>query len=120
MIRNIEKNIDLPVTQAQFTAFSAEMRSLFTTQQLDNKAMEKRLDSKISAMDAKFEARFTAIDTRFAAMDAKFDQQELSLGAKIEALTTLVHSTHMMREEQNARNVYVLDVINFCEKICVS
>lgn len=86
-LKKIDKAGDVPVSQAQFEAFSAEMKSILTTHKLEFRGMEKRTD-----------ARFNLVDARFDSLDAK-----------IESLTAAVHRTNAIVEEQNARNKFVID-----------
>ena len=58
----------------------------------------KSLDKKIESLDKKMESRFAAQDSKFASMDSKF----ASMDSKLNHLTVLI-------EEQNARNIIVLD-----------
>jgi hypothetical protein len=97
-LKKIDKVGDVPVTQAQFEAFSAEMKSILTTHKLEFRGMEKRTD-----------ARFAQVDARFDQIDARFVQLELSLLSSIESLTAAVHRTNAIVEEQNARNKFVID-----------
>ena len=49
-------------------------------------ALDAKFDAKFDALDAKFDAKFDALDARFDALDAKFDDMNLKLTALIAKL----------------------------------
>lgn len=86
-------------------------------------SIDKRLvsiDARFDSVDKKFvaiDARFDSVDKKFVAvseqiaslhseMNAKFDRMD----AKFSELVASVHSLRALCEEQNARNVSVLDI----------
>lgn len=79
-LKKVENSSDVPASQGQIESLRAETKSEFASQKLQIRSLEKR-------------------------MDAKFD----SLEAKIESLTAVVHRTNAIVEEQNTRNMFVLD-----------
>ena len=108
---NLEEKFDSRFRDidSKFQAIDAKFEAMDAKFEAKFQAMDAKFEAKFQAMDAKFEAKFQAMDAK---IDSKFlfvDAQFLSLEAKIEKLAALVHRTNVIVEEQNARNIYVLD-----------
>jgi chromosome segregation ATPase len=75
----------------------------------------KKIDARFNEVDARFkevDARFNEVDARFDEMDARFNKMDArfdQLSSQILGLTATVHRAVALAEEQNARNLIVLD-----------
>jgi hypothetical protein len=95
------KRNSVPVTAQMLHELQDETKNGF--KKFD--ARFKRVDARLRQVDARFDkvdARFDSMDARFDNMDAKFDELKHEIKADIHRLGLLI-------EEQNARNVFVLD-----------
>lgn len=105
----------IPATAKMLQKTRAELKSDVTTLRLETRAGFKKVDARFDKMEERFsgidarfdtmEARFSGIDARFNRVDARFD----TLEAMISGLQASIHRMQVLVEEQNARNIYVLD-----------
>ena len=123
------KSSKIEVTVGMLDETRAELKSDITTLRLEMRAGFKKVDARFKKVDARFneidarfkkidarfnevDARFDEIDARFKKIDARFDEMDArfnKLEAQISALTAMVHRLMVLVEEQNARNIFVLD-----------
>ncbi len=81
-----------------------------------------KVDERLAQMDARFdrlearfdhlEARFDRLEARFDHLEARFDRLEArfdSMDVRFSNLEAMIHRVIVLVEEQNARNVFVLD-----------
>lgn len=130
------KKSDIPITQEMLYAVRDDLRSAIRSadhkvDSLDSKiksidskfdsidsriqSMDARfdsIDSKIQSMDARFDSvdsRMDSLDSKIDSVDSKIDSVELRLNSKFEDIKSDIHQVKLLVEEQNARNVIVLD-----------
>ncbi len=66
------------------------------------------IDSRFNKVEGRFseiDSRFDKVEARFSEIDARFDR----IDAQFEELKGMVHKLHMVVEEQNVHNRFVLD-----------
>ena len=78
---------DLPATQGMLDQLHKIIRA-------DMRSLEKKMD-----------ARFSQVDVRFSQVDARLSQVE----SGIQSVLSEVHRVALMMEEQNKRNIFVLE-----------
>lgn len=93
-LKKVGKNADTPATHGQLDAVRSELKSEITTLSL-------KMDSGFKQVDS----RFKKVDAKFDQVDAKFDQ----VYAKIQEVLTAVQSVKVLVEDQNSRNLLVMD-----------
>jgi len=116
------KSDNVPATKKMVDETRAELKSDLTSLKLIMKAGFKRIDARFAKMDARFaridarfarmEERFAKTEERFAKMEERFasiDERFARLEAKISSMEAMMHRMMVLVEEQNARNVFVLD-----------
>lgn len=77
----------------------------------------EQLDQRVTEVETRLDRRITEVETR---LSRKIDQVEERLEAKIESvatrlenkITSSMHEMKLLIEEQNARNIFVLDGLN--------
>jgi chromosome segregation ATPase len=110
-----KKSGQIPATQKMLDLAKRELKSQMTSIQLEMRGQFKGVDGRFKSLEAHFndvDARFNKVDARFKDVDARFDKVDArfdSMDAKIETLIAAVHKSNANVEEQNARNLYVLD-----------
>lgn len=131
-----KKSEEMYVTLKHLTAVEGKLSSQITTVLLKTSSnnegihhLNKRVDSlkseissKFSKVDDKFKGiyqRFNEIDQRFADVDKRFDEVDkrfdkidqtiTEMKEMLSAVITKINHTLAVVEEQNARNLYVLD-----------
>ena len=107
------KSTDIPVTQTMLFHVRDELKT-------DISGVEVRLGAKISGLDN----RITGLDNRITGLEAKMNSLETRLDGRITGfenkmdskiaglenkMDSYFHRLAMLIEEQNARNIYVLD-----------
>ena len=115
--------VDVPATKGMLDESREELKHEITSARLEIRAVEAKvdalnakldaksnaLDTKIDALgtrlDAKIDALRAEMDSRFKLVDVRFDRTD----AKIENVLAAVHRVALRVEEQNARNIFVLD-----------
>jgi archaellum component FlaC len=120
---------DLPATQGMLqlvrSELKAEMRSGFRKVDARFNQMEanfsgidarfKTIDARFNEVDARFsevDARFNQIDARFSEIDARFSQVDSRLNtfdSKFEQVLSEIARVGFLVEEQNSRNLVVLE-----------
>ena len=104
----ILKAKDIPATQGMLDQLHKVIRA-------DMKSLEKKMDARFSRVDARFsqvDARFSQVDARFNQVDARFNQVDARLSqveSGIQLVLSEVHRVALMMEEQNKRNIFVLE-----------
>lgn len=94
------------VTQKMLWHVRDELKSDF--KQLDQG--QKYLESKIDKLDAKIDAVHDTLDAKIDQLDAKMDVRFSTLESKLESkMDSHFHQLAALAEEQNARNIAVLD-----------
>lgn len=74
--------------------------------------LNKRVDSLKSEISSKFskvDDKFKEIDKRFDKLEARMEQGFAELKELLNAIMTKIHRTEVLSEEQNSRNLFVLD-----------
>lgn len=105
----------IPVTSKMLQKTRSELKSSITTLRLETRAGFKKVDARFNDMEARFndiDARFSGVDARFSSHDARFDRLEamiVQLASQMSGLQAAIHRVEVLVEEQNARNIYVLD-----------
>lgn len=127
--RSPRKSGQIAVTVKMLNETRRELKSDITTLRLEMRAGFKNVDAQFNDVDARFnkidarfstiDARFNKIDARFSTIDARFDEVDArfnkvderfdQLGSQISEIKALSHRTLALIEEQNARNLFVLD-----------
>jgi archaellum component FlaC len=130
------KSGDIFVTKKMLFGVRDELKSDVTTLRLETRAGFKKVDARFNEVDARFkrvDARFNQVDARFNQIDARFDQVDakfnevhaqfkdvhsaiaevksevLNLKSEVSKVVAVVHRIAVQSEEQNARNIFVLD-----------
>ena len=101
----VERSRDLPASMGMLYEVRDEMRSGFRAVDFRMNGLEKRMDGLNSRMDG-LDSRMDGLDSRMGAFDHKLDRHHAETQAKL-------HQMHLLLEEQNARNKYVLDKLVF-------
>lgn len=105
---------DVPVTQRMLFGvrdqLSADIRQLDAKLCGANSSMEARLDGRISSLETRLDARISSLETR---VDGRISSLEAKLEGKIDSrfheLSSQIHQIKILVEEQNARNIIVMD-----------
>ncbi len=95
-----KKSGQVPVTKKMLDETRAELKADITTLRLEIKSGFKQVD-----------ARFKQVDAGFKQVDSRFDQMDASMNQ----IKSEIHRVLAVVEEQNARNIYVLDGYNSLE-----
>ena len=116
------KSANVPVTKAMLYKVRDELKSETSSIRHDLKAFRSDMSSRFHNVDSKFDgmnSKFHGIDSRFDEMNAKFhnvdsrfddlDSKFHKVMAEIQKLTGEVHNTRLLMEEQNSKNIFVLD-----------
>ena len=100
------KSKDVPATQGMLYAVRDELKSHIISH-------EKRFDS----VDKKFDSMDKKIDSVHMDLLGRFDKMD----AKLDKMNAEIHRNSLLREDDSARNKFVLDqyalVIRLCEKL---
>jgi hypothetical protein len=108
-LRDPLKSGDVLVTKKMLAETRAELKSDITSVKLEVRGLRSDMDSKFISMQGQMDARFISMeskmDSKFAHVDSQFDQ----LRALMETNLAKTHNFQALMEEQNARNVAVLE-----------
>lgn len=110
------RSVDVPATKGMLDESREELKHEITSARLEIRAVDAKLDAKVDALSARLDAKANALDakidalrsemdSRFKLVDVRFDRTD----AKIENVLAAVHRVGLLVEEQNARNIFVLD-----------
>jgi chromosome segregation ATPase len=110
-----DRSSELLVNQRMLYAVRDELKS-------DIRSHEKRFDSidqKLESHDKRFDSiekrfesvdkRFEAIDKRFDSVDKRFDSLDAKIDGMAEKILSEIHRMRSLVEEQNNRNIAVID-----------
>ena len=99
---------NLPATQGMLYETREELKSEMRGLQYQLNSLQQSMEARFSQVDAKFssmDSKFRSIDAKFSSIDSRFS----SIDAKLSKMDASLHEIKLLVEEQNARNIYVLD-----------
>lgn len=100
-----KKAQEMYVTVKHLNAVEAKLSIQLTSNSEDIRHLNKRMASLKSEISSKF----AKVDMRFNELESKLDQQFVELKAMLTSIMTKIHRTEALSEEQNSRNLFVLD-----------
>lgn len=100
------KSADVPATKAMLYEARFEMKHEFNATRIELKSDFRKLNTKIDTVEQKLSARIDTLDQN---LSAKIEHGLSAMDVKVEKILSAVHRIELVVEEQNARNLYVLD-----------
>ncbi|MBY0386364.1 hypothetical protein K2X05_14505 [bacterium] len=100
-----KKAQEMYVTVKHLNAVEAKLSIQLTSNSEDIRHLNKRVDSLKSEISSKF----AKVDMRFNELERKMDEGFTELRDMLNAIMTKIHRTEALSEEQNSRNLFVLD-----------
>ena len=107
-----KKAQDMYVTVKHLNAVEAKLSIQLTSNSEDIRHLNKRVDSlksEISSKFAKVDMRFDKLENQMNELERKMEQGFTELRAILNTIMTKIHRTEALSEEQNSRNLFVLD-----------
>ncbi|MEK6555178.1 MAG: hypothetical protein AABZ31_08060 [Bdellovibrionota bacterium] len=116
------KSMGVPATKAMVIKLGEQLKSIVTSSHIENRAEFKKVHDRLS----RFDKNFLNIDEQFSHFKLQSNRanadinelktavqnligETLGVRSEIHKILAAVHNVGFLMEEQNARNIYVLD-----------